>query len=47
MEFLWSMRDKGKVLARCFISLTKNNLTPVLCIVNGRVFFCYTTLGGF
>lgn len=25
------------MLARCFISLTKNNLTPVLCIVNGRV----------
>lgn len=36
MEFLWSMKDK--VLARCFISLTKNNLTPVLCIVNGRFF---------
>lgn len=39
MEFLWSVRDKGKVLARCFISLTKNNLTPVWQdILNGRGF---------
>lgn len=39
MEFLWSMGDKGKVLARCFISLTKNNLSES-CIMHSerRVF---------
>lgn len=35
MAFLWSMGDKGKVLARCFTSLTKNNLSES-CIMHSE-----------
>lgn len=39
MEFLWSIGDKGEVLARCFISLTKNNLSESCIMCSERQFF--------
>lgn len=39
MGFLWSIGDKGEVLARCFISLTKNNLSESCIMCSERQFF--------
>jgi len=39
MEFLWSRGNKREVLARCFISLTKNNLSEFYIMHSERQFF--------
>lgn len=39
MEFLWRIGGMREVLARCFISLTKNNLSKSYIMCNERQFF--------
>lgn len=38
MDFLWSIGDKGEVLTRCFISLTKSNVSACCIMFSERQF---------